>query len=305
MSSAPSSSSARAQSIDSAMLGRLLQVELADLVDDLDQLAGDRLVELGRVQADDLELVLEVGIVEPQVQAAALERLGQLAGVVRGQQHDRLGPRLDPPELGNRDLEVADSSSSSIASNSWSVLSISSISSTTGSGEAIAVISGRCEQELLAEDVVLHVLPAGVVGLGLDPQQLLAVVPLVQRLRLVEALVALQAHQRPLAGSGPAPWRARSCRRPPGPRPAPACRAWSPGTTRAPSTRPADSRRCGGRRRRPAPMRGAPASLKYRVRPVLAVLVLAARRPISGSVRGRAGVRLRSACSATSSTRGR
>ncbi len=33
--------------------------------------------------------------------------------------------------------------------------------------------------------------------LGLDPQQLLAVVPLVQRLGLVEPLVALQAHERP------------------------------------------------------------------------------------------------------------
>ena len=52
------------------------------------------------------------------------------------------------------------------------------------------------EQELLAEDVVLDVLPAGAVGLGLDPQQLLAVVPLVQGLGLVEALVALQPHER-------------------------------------------------------------------------------------------------------------
>ena len=40
-----------------------------------------------------------------------------------------------------------------------------------------------------------------VLRLGLDPQQLLAVVPLVQRLRLVEALVALQADQ--LAAGGP------------------------------------------------------------------------------------------------------
>ena len=38
------------------------------------------------------------------------------------------------------------SSSSSIASNSWSVLSISSISSTTGSSEAIACISGRASR---------------------------------------------------------------------------------------------------------------------------------------------------------------
>ena len=42
-------------------------------------------------------------------------------------------------------------------------------------------------------------LAASPLGLGLDPQQLLAVVPLVERLRLVEALVALQAHQ-PAAG---------------------------------------------------------------------------------------------------------
>ena len=94
----------------------------------------------------------------------------------------------------------SESSSSSIASNSWSVLSISSISSTTGSGLAIACISGRVEQELLAEDVVLDVLPAGLAA-GLDPQQLLAVVPLVQRLRLVEALVALQAHQLAAGGA--------------------------------------------------------------------------------------------------------
>ena len=39
--------------------GRLLEVELADLVDDLDKLARDRLVEIWGVQADDLELVLE------------------------------------------------------------------------------------------------------------------------------------------------------------------------------------------------------------------------------------------------------
>ena len=40
----------------------------------------------------------------------------------------------------------SESSSSSIASNSWSVLSISSISSTTGSGDAIAFISGRASR---------------------------------------------------------------------------------------------------------------------------------------------------------------
>ena len=85
---------------------RLLEIELADLVDDLDELARDRLRQLGRMQADDLELVLGARVVEPQVQAAALERLGQLARVVGGEQHDRVRAGLDPPELRDRDLEV-------------------------------------------------------------------------------------------------------------------------------------------------------------------------------------------------------
>src|SRR5207244_1647750 len=51
------------------------------------------------------------------------------------------------------------------------------------------------EQELLAEDVLLDLVPARLVRLGLDAQELLAVVPLVERLGLVEALVALEADQ--------------------------------------------------------------------------------------------------------------
>ena len=64
----------------------------------------------------------------------------------------------------------------------------------------MASSSGPGEQELVGEDVVLDVVPGCVVvALGLDAQQLLLVVPLVERLGLVEALVALQADQ---AGAG-------------------------------------------------------------------------------------------------------
>ena len=55
------------------------------------------------------------------------------------------------------------------------------------------------EQEVVGEDVLLDLVPAtgpGVVGLrGLDAEQLLLVVPLVQRLGLVEPLVALEPDQ--------------------------------------------------------------------------------------------------------------
>ena len=108
MSLAPSRSSVRAQSIDSAMLGGFLRSSWRTWWIDLGELPRDGLVQLGGVQADDLQLVLEVGVVEPQVQAAALQRLGELAGVVGGQQDDRPCPRLDPAELGNADLEVGE-----------------------------------------------------------------------------------------------------------------------------------------------------------------------------------------------------
>ena len=75
------------------------------------------------------------------------------------------------------------------------------------------------EQELLAEDVVVDGVPVGAAGAlrRLDPQQLLLVVPLVQRPRLVEPLVALQPDQLGRRSPSPAPWPARSCRRPAGP----------------------------------------------------------------------------------------
>src|SRR3954454_18327629 len=174
--------------------GRLLEIELADHRDDLDELARDGVVEVGRVELDDLELVLELRVVEPEIETAALERLGQLARVVRGQQHDRPRAGLEAAELGDRDLEVREQ------------LEQHRLELLVGLVDLVDEQHDRLlggdrahqralEQELLAEDVVLDLLPSRALGLGLDAQELLAVVPLVQRLGLVEALVALQAHE--------------------------------------------------------------------------------------------------------------
>jgi len=173
---------------------RLLEVELAHHGDDLHELARDRLVELGRVQPDDLQLVLERRVVEPEVQAAALERLGQLARVVGGQQHDRARARLEAAQLGDRELEVAQQ----LEQHRLELL-VGLVDLVDEQDDRLLGGDGRHEralqQELGAEDVVLDRVPAGALRLGLDAQELLAVVPLVQRLGLVEALVALQAHQ--------------------------------------------------------------------------------------------------------------
>ena len=224
MSSAPISSSARAQSIDSAIEGGFLRSSSRTMCDHLDQPPRDGLRQLGRVQPHDLELVLGRRVVEPQVQAAPLERLGQLARVVGGEQHDRVRARLDPSQLGDRDLEVAQQLEQHRLELLVGLVDlVDQEHDRVLGGDRLHQRAG--EQELLAEDVVLHGVPARAVGLGLDPQQLLAVVPLVQRLRLVQALVALQAHEPCGPGSATAPWPARSCRRPPALRPAPACPA--------------------------------------------------------------------------------
>ena len=174
--------------------GRLLEVELAHHLDDLDEPLGHLLGQLGRVQADDLELVLARGVVEPQVQAAPLERLGQLARVVRGEQHDRVGAGLDAAELGDRDLEVGEQ----LEQHRLELL-VGLVDLVDQQHDRLRRRDRRhqrpLEQELLAEDVVLHRIPARALGLGLDAQQLLAVVPLVQRLGLVEPLVALEPHE--------------------------------------------------------------------------------------------------------------
>ena len=152
MSSAPISSSVRAQSIDSAIEGGFFRSSVADHVDDLDQPPGQRLVELRGVQADDLHLALDRRVVEPEVEAAALQRLGQLARVVRGEDDDRQGRRRDPAQLGDRDLEVGEQLEQHRLELLVGLVDLVD-QQDDRLGAAIACISGRVEQELLGEDV--------------------------------------------------------------------------------------------------------------------------------------------------------
>ncbi len=153
------------------------------------------------MEAHDLQLVLERRVVEPEVQAAALERLGQLARVVRGQQHDRAAcaPRCGPAR-GSRSGSRTGPRAASPRTPGRSCRSRRSAARPARS-EAIAVISGRSSRNSSPKMSSWTSSQPVPVGLGLDAQQLLAVVPLVQRLGLVEALVALQAHERRGRGS--------------------------------------------------------------------------------------------------------
>ena len=89
--------------------------------------------------------------------------------------------------------------SSISASVSSSTRSTSSMSSTTGSVAEIASSSGRVSRNSSAKMSSSRwchsSAPVALGSAGLDAQQLLAVVPLVEGLRLVESLVALQSDE--------------------------------------------------------------------------------------------------------------
>src|SRR5205085_9737948 len=67
-----------------------------------------RLGQLVKPRQDDPRLAVRLGVAEVQVQAAALQRFGQLTCRVRCEEHNARGDRLHGSELANRDLEVAE-----------------------------------------------------------------------------------------------------------------------------------------------------------------------------------------------------
>ena len=85
---------------------RLAQLEPADLVHHRDHRLGQALRDLRHLEPDDRELLVGGREVDEEVQAPALEAVGQLARVVRGEDHQRDIGGLDRAELGHRHLEV-------------------------------------------------------------------------------------------------------------------------------------------------------------------------------------------------------
>jgi hypothetical protein len=128
-----------------------------------------------------------------QEQAAAAQRLGQLAARVRGEHDERAAGRGDRAQLGDGDLEVAEHLQEQALHLDVRLVGLVDQQDL----RLVAADGGQQragEQELLAEDVRARLVPRLVVARA-DAQQLFGVVPLVQGPGLVDALVALQTHQ--------------------------------------------------------------------------------------------------------------
>ena len=258
MSSAPISSSARAQSIDSAIEGGFFRSSSRTMWTISTSRRARLLVELGGVQADDLELALDVGVVEPEVEAAALERLGQLARVVGGEQRRAAGCVASiTPELGDRDLEVGEDLEQHRLELLVGLVDLVD-QQDDGLVRGDRLEQRPREQELLAEDVAARRLPAPRPSASPRPRPGSAAAACGSSTR--RAPWPRRGPRSTGGGSASRPvWRGErlrelglaDARR--GPRPGPACRAAGRGRRRAPPTRRPGSRPRRGRRgpRRP------------------------------------------------------
>ncbi len=152
------------------------------------------------------------------VEAAPFQRLAQLAGVVGGEQHGGLVLGLDRAELGHGDLELAQNlQQESLELGVGAVDLVDQEHHGLVAGERLEQRAGQ-QEALGEEDILLAGQPVGglaqafgvaqhiaeLVAQQLRIEQLLGVLPLVERLRLVQALVALQADKLAAGGAGPA-----------------------------------------------------------------------------------------------------
>ena len=175
----------------------LVQVEVPEPVDRGHDLAGHGLGDAGQPGQDDRHLALGSRIADPVVQAPALEGVVQLPGAVGGQDHEgrRVGP--DGADLGDGDLEVREQLEQEGLELVVGPIDLVDEQHRLVTG-AQGVEQGSLEQELGTEEGVDRVLVRHLVlGEGPDLQHLAGVVPLVEGLVGVDALVALQADQAP------------------------------------------------------------------------------------------------------------
>ena len=162
---------------------------------------------------DDLDLAVDRRVADPVEERAALERVVQLARAVRGEDHGRLAAGADRAELGDRDLEVGEH-----LEQERLELLVGAVDLVDQQHDRLVRVD-RLEQrppdqELGAEELVLR---HGPLLRRADVEQLARVVPLVDRVRDVEPLVALQPDQLRARGGRRATSQPRSCRRPASP----------------------------------------------------------------------------------------
>ena len=201
--------------------GQLVELALAQPRDRGAHARRDLLGHAGQPRADDLGLALGRRVVDPVVQAAALERVVQLARAVGGQHDQRPVRGGDRPQLRDRDREVGQE-----LEQERLELVVGAVDLVDQQHRRAAVVLERLQQRPAQQELRPEQLARRRARLGRpDRQQLALVVPVVDRVVEVDALVALEPDQLGAGARPPARAPPRSCPRPPRPRAAAAARA--------------------------------------------------------------------------------
>ena len=181
--------------------GRLLEIERADRAHHPGDLLGECGVDPRNASQDDVAFALDARIVHGEEQAPSLERLRELAGVVGREHHEGQHACLNRPQLRDRHLPVGEH-----FEQQGFCFDLKPVDLVDEQDDRLRRTDGHEQrsgkQEVLREDVLLHLVPVALARVGLDTKELLLVVPLVDGLRLVQTLIALQANQAPVARLG-------------------------------------------------------------------------------------------------------
>ena len=126
-------------------------------------LIGEAVADPGHLRQHDLLLPLELRVVDVEVQAAPLQRLGQLAGVVRREEHERDLRGRDRAEFGDRHLVVGeDLEQQRLGLDLHTVDLVDEEHDRVGGGDRLEQRTGQ--EELVGEDVVLDLGPVLALG---------------------------------------------------------------------------------------------------------------------------------------------
>ena len=208
--------SAWAQSRVSEIAGRFLRSRLRIRRTAPTSCAARRSAIPGALSLHDPQFEIGVGVVDVQVQAAALERIAHVPRVVGGQEDGRNTAGFAGPDLRNGDLEIAQNLEQERLELGIGLVDLVDQQHDRPRGSDGLQQRTGLEEALREKGVRLHGDPVHGLQDGAGPgddlvdffldhlgvEQLLGVLPLVERLGLVQPLIALQPDERPAQAAG-------------------------------------------------------------------------------------------------------
>jgi len=178
--------------------GRFVEVLVAQRLHEAHHLLRQFLGDIGDARFDDRQFALGRGIVDPVIEAAALQRVVNFAGAVRGDDHDRRCRRLHGAEFGDRDLKVREDFQKISLERLIGAVEFVDQEHRRARHIRLQRLQQRpLDQKAVGEDIAGELVAIGIAGGFREPDRdhLRRTVPLIDRGGDVETFIALQPDQ--------------------------------------------------------------------------------------------------------------